>query len=318
MKKSLYRYPALLLCLIIVLVLAGCNNTINQADAAARLHAAVEKSNTAGVYNYLKTEFADKASGKLQRTTEVNLWAVTEESSSVPVLNEDGEYQNYKLSVKGTEKGKELWSWLCGNSSNLAETETQPMLLYSDWRSTKTPGLPKYERSKDTELLKRSELLTDFLTTDAFAPYALRAQLAELSTITDIDMDFSVPKAATKEQGALLTLVFGVSKEYLEKYKAEHGTSSVFDGTSRIEVDITYGKIQRIALFTDSTSGVFKAPKESVRWEIFYKGPRFDLPKYDDDGKERDKNGNIKKKSKDNPENNWNAAAEFVGPPLGF
>ncbi|MDR1408727.1 MAG: hypothetical protein LBJ12_00320 [Oscillospiraceae bacterium] len=305
MKKTLHRCLAFWLCLLTILALTSCTKPITETDAFARLQDAVKKSKETEIYYYLKTEFADKTSGKLQRTTEVNLWAVTEETSSTPVLK-DGAYQNYKLSIKGTEKGAELWSWLCGDSSSADGGVSQSVLFYTDWRKERTPGLASYERNSKPYLVKREEHLSDFLKSEVYAPYSLSAQLTELSLLTADDMDFSVPSAKTTVLGELVKLVFGVRKEYLAKYKAEHGGApSIFEGSAHVEIDLTYGRVQKIALFVPSNVGVFKSPKETLRWEIFYLGSRFDIPKYD----VADAN---------NAANDWKDAPVLAGAPVGF
>jgi hypothetical protein len=294
MKKILPRAAALILCLLCALSLAACKKPISEADAAQRLREAAENSAKAGVYYYLKTEYANKAAGKPQRTTEVNLWAKTDAETSEPILNADGAFIDYRLSGKGAEKGRELWSWVCGQAA-----DAKPMLFDADWRKDATPGLLAYEALDKPNRTMRGQGLDDFLKSDAFAPYSLKAQVEELAALTADDMDFSVDKGESTNQGKLVTLVFAVRQGYLDAYKAAHeGKPSAFEGTARVEVMLTYDRVQSIALFVPSDVGIFKSPVQTVQCDIFYLHSTFDVPAPSSD--------------------DWKVAAELAGAPKGF
>ncbi|MDR1805915.1 MAG: hypothetical protein LBQ80_03985 [Clostridium sp.] len=310
MKRKLSRLLALALCCATILGFSACTKQINQADALNRLFSALEESNKADVYYYIKTQNADKAADKPLRTLEVNLRAepVDDPPEALPrdeskyfKHNADGSFADYKLSVKGTETGVTMWSWICGPSKGADGTA----LFYSEWRKDATQGLNKYSANDNPVLSKRTEPLTDFLQSESFAPYTLKAQLAELSALTEEDINFDISTAKMTVQDTLVTLIFAVNEEYIQRYKEENGKDSVFAGTSQVKVQLTYGRVQQISLYAPSSSGVFKSPKETVSWQIFYLGARFTVPEYN-------------QKDEKVAANNWAAANELTDEPKGF
>lgn len=75
---------------------------------------------------------------------------------------------------------------------------------------------------------------------------------------------------------------FAVTKDYLEKYKAQNGKSSLFEGAKYATMEFAYDRFASIVIYAEETLGNgISADKEVYKLETVYFGPIVNIPSYD-------------------------------------
>lgn len=136
----------------------------------------------------------------------------------------------------------------------------------------------------------------DFVATDFFRKYSLSSRLEELRNMPfdafvfdkDVNSDFGAYR-----QINLVKITFGVTQEYIDNYKATTGKTSIFDGCTYAEIELTFGRFSNIYVYqTESLDGgsFFDLPQEKYSLQVTYLGKNVAFPSGHDSDYTKDEN----------------------------
>lgn len=112
--------------------------------------------------------------------------------------------------------------------------------------------------------------------------YSLNAILKEFEYLTVDDMIFDIDNDLMEHKGKTVKFSFAVTDEYLEKYRAEFGESSVFEGSKYATMEFAYDRFASIVIYaTEKLGDGVSADKEIYKLEVVYYGPIVNIPSYD-------------------------------------
>jgi hypothetical protein len=275
-----------LAALLLLMGLAACGKVDPQGveKAAADMTAAALKSSLEELYYYKETRFAVRDdAGKVvtpTRYTELNLLAATDidgkhlydtvgggtvstkDENGVPVTRYAPERQvlrDYKIKLYRKVDNRSDIQFISGLSNGNTDTT-----FFWQWDEHDKATLIRYDAARE-----------EFVSSALFAPFSLRAKVAELADLKPEEMDFSGKKAKLKRNGELVALSFAVKPEYFTRIG---GKTSVLRDSTRVEVEFSYGRIQLISVFRASDSWLKE--EEAYTIKIVYKGPSVDVPDY--------------------------------------
>lgn len=251
-------------------MLCSCSKTLTADDAYNSLRTAVNASLEYKTY-YIQEMITHN---KLLDKTTVNLRCELDEDYA-PVT-ENGRYLDYKAEIHKTESDLPVADIFCGTSKS-SSGEKRDALFYA-----------KYENlNGESNVLSKTVSNTsieNFIASDEFKNhYSIDYFLRELKNMKAEDFDFSGNEGKTRVKNNLTLLSFRVTDDYLEKYKSENKSNSVFDGSTRVEIEIIYGRIASVVTFCSYKDATFNQSFEESPYKLFitYYGPKFDLPQFD-------------------------------------
>jgi hypothetical protein len=288
------RYKRILCTLLAAsLLLTGlvaCGAVVPEdgAKAAEEMIAAALKSSAEELYYYKETQYAVRnGEGKVvmpPRYTEVDLWAATDklgnrlydtiggdavdttDESGVPVTRFTPErkvLQDYKIKIYRKVNNRSDIEFISGLSKG--GSQTADLTFFSQWDEKDKATRTLYNATRD-----------EFAASSLFSQYSLSTKIAELAEIKPEEIDFSGSKAKLKRNGELFAMNFSIKPGYFERIGDK---TSALRGSSHIEVECTYGRIQRLSIYK-SASGWMKE-EEVYTILIVYAGPKFDVPAFD-------------------------------------
>lgn len=254
MKKLIYILFISVVMFSLAALTAGCTEKLDESEAYGLIREAIVKSEAAPFYYYKETVL----SGGQAQTKRVNLLGDID-SDYNPVFNENGSIRNYKLNITRLQGEKEISSVYCGKPAG-KEDEYLILINGSEKTAIKKP-------------------LAEYLNSDEFKPHSLAEMLKSISALGKEDI--AITSAAKKDKVVLIR--FTVSESFLERFQAENGVKSVFDGIKYAEIEVSYGRISAITAYADSIDerSKVKIEVEPHRIQITYYGPNFTLPGVD-------------------------------------
>lgn len=274
MKKTALRVISLLLAMTLLSVgLTGCTQELAEIEIRKAYETAVQNSLAADVYYWKET----KQEGKASSYSQVNVYA-GQGSDYEPLRDENGAYQEYKISVQDTSsQPKKAVYHTCGLSQGSEKGDEAKNYLFTQTVS----------EDKIVSCTKQAMTAQEYYQSEAFAPYLLSSRIAELKELTVDDMDFGISGGLAEQKVNLTSLIFQVKEEYLTRYEQAHGEKSLFDGAKKVSLEIAYDRISHMIVYTEEKlDNNMSIEVERYKFEVVYLGPKFDVPIYNKKVKE--------------------------------
>lgn len=123
----------------------------------------------------------------------------------------------------------------------------------------------------------------EFIATEYFRGYSLASRLEELRNMPFdafvFDKDVN-PDYGAYRQINLVKLTFGVTDKYISDYAATTGNSSMFDGCTYAEIELTFGRVSNVYVYREENlgGGFFNLPQEMYSLQITYLGKNIAFP----------------------------------------
>lgn len=257
-KKIISAALALTLIMTAIFMFGGCSNSLEDSEIERIYNTAVNLTFEQDVY-FLKETVNTK---DLVKYTQVNVRPSIDKKYNIE-KNDDGSYKDLRIEAFEQVDGKETLRNVCGSVGE------KSLLFTTAQQEQGNPVRSKREISSE-----------DYYNSADFSKYRIEAFLDELNYLKFSDMDFSVDKAEAGTRGEITTLIFAPTEDYLERYERETGKKSVFEGCMRVSLEITYGKISHIIVYTeDKIEGTsLSVEAETYKLLITYYGPIINLP----------------------------------------
>lgn len=265
MKKRTIRLAALACTAAMVLSASGCTSSLNDAEIKEAYQTALDNSIQADLYFWKETVF----NGTNSTYRQVNAYAEQGKDYEI-LLDEQGNYATRKVHVLERTNSKNTLEIFCGPSLGENGGAEQEMLL------ERTMG-----ESKWNAFTQKQMRAADYFNSQAFQQaYGLGTLLAELKELTADDMDFTIKGAKQEKKGNTTTLVFAVKEAYFQRYEAANSSPSLFTGTSKVSIEISYDRIAHVITYVTENLGGMTNETEKYKLEIVYLGPKIDIPNY--------------------------------------
>lgn len=266
-KKRFIRFGSLILAILLILSASGCAlNSYSVEELKAFYPKAIENSLNEELYYWKETVNAlDHTSWKT-----CNVFAEIDKKYEV-IRDENGELANMKIDILEEYNKKNVYKALCGESSG--KNGDKNYLFEKD-----------FDDAGNAVNYRTSEITPQaYVHSDSFQnKYSLDAILKEFEYLTVDDMIFDIDNDLMEHKGKTVKFSFAVTDEYLEKYKAEFGKSSVFEGSKYATMEFAYDRFASIVIYaTEKLGGSISADKEIYKLEIVYYGPVVNIPSYD-------------------------------------
>lgn len=271
MKKRILKIISLFAVFSVLLCTCSCSLTAySEEELRSFLPKAVANSYEADLFYWKETVNRNG----INSFRKCNVFAELNEKTYEPLRNDNGDYSNLDVEIQEQSKSKNTLSILCGNSSSSKGGEPKDYLFTTAYDSA----------GKETEKTKTPLTAKEYVgSADFQEKYSLRAMLAELEHLTVDDMDFNYDKSDLQHKGKVITADFKIKDSYLERYKVEHGTDSIFAGSSSVSMEFAYDKVSSVLIYeNENLDNRFSMEKEAYKLEIVYFGPIVSIPKYDE------------------------------------
>lgn len=267
MKKTIAKLLVLPLLLSAVLGLSACGKQLESTEINTILQDALQATAEKDIFYWKETT----VDGKNSTYRQVNLFAELDDNGEA-ILDENGEYTNYKLQIVEKVNQKQIKQIFCGLSPSSTGGAAQNVLY------TET-----YDENGDVQTQVEPMEVKAYIHSAAFEPYLPTALLEELRGITAADMDFSISDGEAQTDVFVTNLIFVPTAEYRARYEQVHGEKSMFDGAKKVLIEIAYGRIAAVVVYVDEVVEGSSLTVESERYklQIVYLGPKFDMPSYD-------------------------------------
>lgn len=266
-KKYLKSFAGLFCVLAIILSFHGCSlNSYSVEELRTFYPKAFENSLDEELYYWKETVNADDHTS----WKTCNVYAEIDKKYEL-IRDENGEFANMKISVLEEYNKKNVYKALCGKSSG-AEGEKN-YLFENDFDDTGSAV-----NFRKTEMIPQ-----DYVKSDSFiSKYSLDAMLKEFEYLTVDDMIFDIDNDLLEHKGKTIKVSFAVTDEYLERYKADFGKNSLFEGSKYATMEFAYDRFASIVIYVDEKlGGGISAEKEIYKLETVYYGPIVSIPSYD-------------------------------------
>lgn len=266
-KKNFIKLVGLVFALLLIASAGGCSlNSYSVEELKTVYPKAFE--NSLGEELYYWKETVNAADHTSWRTC--NVFAEIDKKYEV-IRDENGELANMKIDVLEEYNKKNVYKALCGKSSG--NDGDKNYLFENDFDDA--GNAVNYRKSEMTP--------QDYVNSDSFKnKYSLDAMLKEFEYLTVDDMVFDIDNALLEHKGKTIKFSFAVTDEYLEKYKAEFGSDSVFSGSKYATMEFAYDRFASIVIYAEEKlGGGISADKEIYKLETVYYGPIVNLPSYD-------------------------------------
>lgn len=274
MKRTALKIGAAVLAILCLLFsAAGCASNVERDDSyGEKLDAAVENSLKASVYFIKET----KNDGKLTYTRRINVLPAVAGHDSDPVYKDEanGIYEDLRISVNINDFDNTHTYLRCGmsNGANKGDESAEYRFIRKTDKDDKTLSAT-YKPAEPNA----------YYASEEFREYRLETLIAELTGFHYADMDFDFEDAEQKTVGHVATLIFKPTAEYLARYEQENGKKSMFDGASRVLIEITYDRIANVTVYRQAAieGTEMSVEEEAYKLEIAYLGPKInDIPVY--------------------------------------
>lgn len=266
-KKHFIKFVGLVLALLLIVSAGGCSlNSYSVEELKAVYPKAFENSLREELYYWKETvNAADHTSWRT-----CNVFAEIDKKYEV-IRDENGELANMKIDVLEEYNKKNIYKALCGKSSG--NDGDKNYLFENDFDDA--GNAVNYRKSEMTP--------QDYVNSDSFKnKYSLAAMLKEFEYLTVDDMVFDIDNDLMEHKGKTIKFSFAVTEEYLEKYKAEFGSDSVFSGSKYATMEFAYDRFASIVIYAEEKlGGGISADKEIYKLETVYYGPIVNMPSYD-------------------------------------
>lgn len=270
-KKSCFRLACLTLVLLMVVSSSGCSiNSYSVEELKALYPKAFENSLSEELYYWKETVNAyDHTSWRT-----CNVYTEIDKKYE-PIRDENGEFANMKIDVFEEYNKKKIYKALCGKSLSTLGGEPKNFLFENDYD----------DAGNAVNLRKTAVSPQEYVNSDTFkSKYSLETMLKELKYLTVDDMVFDIDNALMEHRGKTVKFSFAVTDEYLERYKAQFGESSVFEGSKYATVEFAYDRFASLVVYVEENlGGNISADKEIYKLEVVYFGPIVNVPSYDSD-----------------------------------
>lgn len=267
MKKTIAKLLVLPLLFSAVLGLSACGKQLESTEIDTLLQDALQATAEKDIFYWKETT----VDGKNSTYRQVNLFAELDDDGKV-ILDENGEYTNYKLQIVEKANQKQTQQIYCGLSPSSNGSEAQNILYTETYDENGSPQVQ----------ISPMEVKT-YIHSAAFEPYLPATLLDELRGMTAADMDFSISDGEAQTNAFVTNLIFAPTTEYLVRYEQVHGEKSMFDDAKKVLVEIAYGHISAVVVYVDEVveGSSLTIEIERYKLQIVYLGPKFDMPSYD-------------------------------------
>lgn len=268
MNKKIFAKLICLLCIPILLISAsGCSlNSFSVEELKTLYPKAFENSLNEELYYWKETvNAADHISWRT-----CNVYAEIDKKYE-RIRDENGELANMKIDVLEEYNKKNVYKALCGKSTG---SNGEISYLFEN----------DFDDSGNAVNYRKTEISPqDYVKSEDFKNrFSLGAMLKELSCMQIDDMVFDIDEALMEHKGKTVKFSFAVTKDYLEKYKAQNGKSSLFEGAKYATMEFAYDRFASIVIYAEETLGNgISADKEVYKLETVYFGPIVNIPSYD-------------------------------------
>lgn len=266
-KKHFIKFVSLALALLMILTAGGCSlNSYSVEELKTFYPKAIENSLNEELYYWKETVNASDHTS--WRTC--NVFAEIDKKYEL-IRDENGELANMKIDVLEEYNKKNVYKALCGKSSG--KDGDKNYLFENDFDDA--GNAVNYRKTEMTP--------QEYVNSDNFKnKYSLDAMLKEFEYLTVDDMVFDIDNDLMEHKGKTVKFSFAVTDEYLEKYKAEFGKDSLFNGAKYATMEFAYDRFASIVIYAEEKLGSgISADKEIYKLETVYYGPIVNIPSYD-------------------------------------
>lgn len=269
-KKSIIKMISVICSLMLICTLSGCSLNSYSVDELKMLYPkAFENSLSEELYYWKETvNTSDHTSWRT-----CNVYAEMDKSYE-PIRDENGDFANMKIDVYEEYNKKAVYKALCGKSKG-SSGDIKSYLFEND-----------YDESGSAVNYRKNETAPQtYVESDDFKnKFSLDKMLSELAYLSVDDMNFDIENDLMEHKGKVVKFSFAVTDEYLERYKAEFGSSSVFEGSKYATIEFAYDRFASIVVYAEEKLGAgITADKEIYKLEVVYYGPIVNIPAYDSD-----------------------------------
>lgn len=197
------------------------------------------------------------------------------------ILKENGDFANLVVDITENAKSKNVLRILCGDAPSVKGDKLEPYLLKTTYNS-------KGEEEAKTKTKMTSK---EFIASDLFQQnYGIDHMLSELAHLDPEEMDIDVKGGGIIHKGNVVLITFKVNDDYLNRYKTTTGKDSMFVGSVRATIELSYERIASIVVYSNETlDKSFSIETEKYKLEIVYFGPIVKMPQYDETKKDGNK-----------------------------
>ncbi len=270
MQKSI-RLIGVVLCVVVMAsAFFGCGANLSEADVQTVLETALQNSLSADLFYWKETDNRDDVS----RYSQANVLSDIDSKTYTPLVDENGNYTTLRIQVLQQENGNTVYQSVCGESSGVEEGDEVRSYLFETTADS----------TGETVQTKTPMTAAEYYESAQFQPYGLQSKLQVLAGLTADDMDFSGDGCEISKRGNVVQLQFLVRDSFLERYEAQYGEPSLFEGAKRVLIEIAYEKISQIVVYVDETiaGSSMHVETEAYNFQLVYLGPKFDVPHYNE------------------------------------
>lgn len=270
MKKRIIKKLVCLACAaVLILSVSGCSLNSYSVEELKQLYPkAIGNSLNEELYYWKETVNAtDHTSWRT-----CNVYAEMDKKFEV-IRDENGEYSNMKVDVFEEHNKKSVYKALCGKSNSSSGNDIRSFLFENDF-----DDMGNASNYRKTEMTPQNFVAGN----DFKSKYSLDAILDEFEYLSVDDMIFDIDNSLMEHNGRVVKFSFAVKDDYAERYKAEFGKTSVFEGAKYATIEFSYDRFASIVVYAEEKLGKNVAvDKEIYKLEVVYYGPKIDIPSYD-------------------------------------
>ncbi|MDE5985517.1 MAG: hypothetical protein K2H13_09715 [Eubacterium sp.] len=268
-KKSIVKIISVICSLLLITALSGCSlNSYSVDELKVMYPKAFENSLSEELYYWKET--VNTSNHTSWRTCNV----FTEiDKKYEPIRDENGEFANMKIDVYEEYNKKASYKALCGKSNGSNDVKS---FLFEN----------NYDESGSAVNYRKTEITPQayIASADFNSKFSLNTMLSEFEYLGVDDMIFDIDNDLMEHKGKVVKFSFTVTSEYLERYKTEFGTASVFENSKYATMEFAYDRFASIVVYAEENlGGNISADKEVYKLEVVYFGPIVNIPSYDSD-----------------------------------
>lgn len=269
MKKRIIKLTSLCAVLTLLACLCSCSLTDFSVEELRTLYPKAVAASLGEDLFYWKETVNN---GKETALRKCNVFAEIDKKYE-PIRNDNGDYSNMDVDISETANNKTMQTIQCGDAPSASGAGAQNYLFRTSYQDGTVSAQTKAPMSAK-EFVNSAEFQTK---------YSLDVMLKELEFLTVEDMDFDNELADLVHKGNVVKATFKVKESYLERYRAEFGTDSLFAGSKKVNIEFAYDRIASILVYTEkSMDSKLSVDTEAYKLQIVYFGPKVSLPKYDE------------------------------------
>ncbi len=265
MKKVIRTIFVGVFAFISLVTCSSCGTELTTGDVETIFNDALALTAEQTVFYWEETIIDDDESSYRQ----VSSYAEKDTDGNI-VFDEDGEYSDRKIQVTENINQKTVLEIYCGLSEADDKSEEIDLLFVTEYDENQNITSETIEEMSPRE----------FYESESFEKYLPVNVLSELYSMTVSDMNFDIEDGAAETNGYVTELTFMPTDEYLENFEMHNGEKSMFDGADKVFVEISYGRIASLVIYSEYEikGSELTYEQEDYTFQIVYLGPKFDIP----------------------------------------